>query len=289
MLQPSSASHDLSWDIASDLSGQMTPNVLSELKYRQMKSLGAGLGLDLAYRLKSHSPWSLSVGANYQDAALDNGDYTDSDYNDDNRSGLFSRSVGKVADGSYQQFSGQLGLHRDHRSGKHRLGILLGLERSELDTVMTNGVQTFSDSGVPLPTLTAELVGLHSRFDSTWESASVGFEYRYKQPSFGELFLRYSYHQGIYDAVADWNLRPDFQHPVSFIHQADSHGDALRVGYRSANTGAFGWRLEYEWREFETDPGFDRTFLSDGSITVTRLNQAKWDSQSLMLGLEWRL
>lgn len=267
----------------------MVPNVLSELEYRNMQSIGAGIGLELAYRLRESSPWLMSATANYQNSDLSDGSYIDSDYNSDNRTGLFSRSDGQVSDEGYRQYSGQLGLHRDFDAGKHRLGVVLGLERSELDTVMTNGTQTFSDSGEPLATLTARLAGLNSRYDSAWESASVGFEYRYKQLSFGELFFGYSYHQGIYDAQANWNLRTDFQHPVSFIHQADSRGDAVRLGYRSANAGAFGWRLEYEWREFETDPGFDRTFLSDGSITDTRLNQAKWDSQSLMLGLEWRL
>ncbi|MFT6914621.1 MAG: hypothetical protein ACJAWL_000917 [Motiliproteus sp.] len=278
LLQPTLASHDLRWNIAADSSGQATPNILSELDYQGMQSVGAALGLELEYRLSAQSPWSLSVATIYQDAGLSKGRFVDSDYDDDNRTDLISRSRGAVSGSSYRQFSTQFGMHHTFDADTHRLGLLFGFERSELTARMTDGVDVISDSAIS---------GLRSEYAAVWQSGTGAVEYRYLQPTLGELFLRYSYFQGTYRADADWNLRTDFQHPLSFSHQADSTGEAVRLGYRAPVSGAFGWRLAYEWREFGTDPGFDRTFNFDGSVSGTRLNEVRWRSQQLLLGLEW--
>lgn len=287
LFQPTVASHELRWNIAADPSGSLTPNILSELEYQQLRSAGAELGIELNYRLGGARPWLLSLATTYQDAGLNQGSFVDSDYLGDNRSELFSRSRGSISGGSYRQYAAQFGLHYDLYTDLHRLGLLLGFEQSELSMRMTDGVQTFSGSGIPLATLTQELSGLRSEYAAVWQSAAIGIEYRYLPATWGELFLRYSHYQGTYRADADWNLRTDLQHPQSFSHQADSTGEVVRLGYRAPATGLFGWRLEYEWREFSTDPGLDRTFLSSGSSIDTRLNRVRWRSQLLMLGLEW--
>jgi hypothetical protein len=278
VLQPTIASHELLWNIAADPSGRAPPNILSELDYQAMQSVGAALGLELEYRLSAQSPWRLSVATAYQDASLAKGRFVDSDYQGDNRSDLTSRSRGAVSGSYYRQFSTQFGVHQGFDADTHRLGLLFGFEQSELSVRMTDGVDDFSGSAIS---------GLRSEYAGVWRSGTLGAEYRYWQPILGEFFLRYSHYQGTYRADADWNLRTDFQHPRSFTHQADSTGDAVRLGYRAPATGAFGWRLEYEWREFSTEPGRDRVFFSDGSIGDTRLNQVRWRSQLLMLGLDW--
>ncbi len=280
LLQPVVAEHDISWQIASDISGQSTPNILSELDYHGIRSTGAGLGLVLDYQFAENSPWQLGLMLGIQGSDISDGNYSDSDYSGDNRTGLFSRSVGQINNGGFRQLSGELGLYRQ-LDARHQLGVVGSLEQSEIDLVMTDGVQVVPDTGA--------ITGLNSSYDSQWQSGSLGLEYRYRMLQWGTFSLRYSRFIGDFEAEANWNLRADFKHPTSFIHHADSQGDAIRLGYRSTHTGTFGWRFDYQWRELNTDPGLDRTFLSNNSIVDTRLNEVEWQNQSITLGLEWRL
>lgn len=279
MLTPVVAKHDLDWQIASDLSGQATPNILSELEYQKVRSQGLGVGVELDYQPSTETPWLLSWALNYQGSHLSDGRFTDSDYSDDNRTGLFSRSTGAVDDGSFLQLSAEMGLHYQ-LAPKHRLGVVGGVERSDLKVVMTDGVQTVPAIGA--------FSGLRSSYDSQWRSTLAGAEYRYQMAGWGALSVRYSILRGEFEAEADWNLRTDFKHPTSFAQWAYSQGELIDIRYSGPAINNFNWYLAYQWRELDTDPGLDRTYRSDGSVVDTRLNEVNWKSQSLTLGLGWR-
>jgi hypothetical protein len=46
--------------------------------------------------------------------------------------------------------------------------------------------------------------------------------------------------------------------------------------------------LSYDFADWETDPGRDQVFLSNGTVGATRLNEVNWESQAVMLGTNYR-
>jgi hypothetical protein len=87
-----------------------------------------------------------------------------------------------------------------------------------------------------------------------------------------------------YRAEADWNLRADFQHPVSYTHEGKSRGwlgEASLIRRLSAHA-SLSLRLAYQKQALKN--GKDTVFFSDGKQGSTRLNEVNWQSWSVLLG-----
>jgi hypothetical protein len=126
------------------------------------------------------------------------------------------------------------------------------------------------------------------------------------------LSSSFEYHIADYDAKADWNLRTDYQHPVSFVHKADGKGFVAKAGinYAFALTKAstleikgderelpsekaedhktWSIGLVYSWSKWSTDVGVDYLFLTSGITAATLLNEVNWESRSLKLSLSYK-
>ena len=93
-------------------------------------------------------------------------------------------------------------------------------------------------------------------------------------------------HRADYEAEANWNLREDFAHPVSFEHLANGDGLELHADYaRRAARSRWGWQIAVDYERWTTAAGTDRVFLSDGTSVATRLNEASWSSLALSFGV----
>jgi hypothetical protein len=98
-------------------------------------------------------------------------------------------------------------------------------------------------------------------------------------------FAGFEYHWALYDAKADWNLREDFDHPLSFEHKAEGNGIRIVAGLGAVLTEKWSLEVGYTQQEWSTEDGIDRVYFSDGTYGETRLNEVNWESRSLGLAV----
>lgn len=267
----------LDWNIA-DVDG--SPNVLSELRWGSLQTL----------ELKAHVSLNVERLVIMGDAYL--GDYykgtnRDSDYFGDNRTGEFSRSVND-ADGATWGSTLGLGLRLPIREliPPHQPELVLtpmvGFSYFEQQLNMFNGYQVIPASG--------SFPDLYSEYNTQWRMpwASVKLEatdYFDRTFEIGATLYRYGY----FDADANWNLREEFAHPVSFRHHSRAYGYGWHAGVRVPMQNGLNLTVRFEQRMFTTEPGRDVTYLADGTSDETGLNEVNWDALTLLrVGIELR-
>jgi len=96
------------------------------------------------------------------------------------------------------------------------------------------------------------------------------------------------YHWVDYDAEANWNLRQDFAHPISFTHDADGAGIKASLGWEERLFTAWTITLKMDYLDWTTNPGSDLIFMNDGSVGTAQLNRVNWRSHAFSLGLQHR-
>jgi hypothetical protein len=267
-------SDSLRWSIAGDLSGSLSPNVLSELTWDNLDifELSAGWKLQSA-----HGP---QVRASAAYGWIYDGDNRDSDYLGDGRTLEFSRSENDTRDDDVLDLALAVGYRVTYRHNGTLLHVtpLLGLSLHEQRLRITNGFQAIPPLG-PFP-------GLDSTYRTKWTGPWVGIEFASEGSRATGGFLRLEYHWADYDAKANWNLRDDFQHPRSFEHEADGTGLVASVGIVGLIRDRWSARVSLDYQRWETDPGIDRVFFASGDVAVTRLNDVEWTSRTISIGLE---
>jgi len=151
----------LNWNIASEISGSTTPNILSELSWTnieiyQFKTKGEVLLNDLFV-----FDGVLSYGEIYD------GDNQDSDYSGNDRTLEFSRSNNKADSGNTFDITGAIGVKVPMKKidiltkiDQVDLTVLGGYSYHEQNLEMTDGSQT-----IPL---TGTFSGLESRYETAW-------------------------------------------------------------------------------------------------------------------------
>ena len=268
----------LDWNIAADPSGTATPNVLSELTWSDMDIYEGALDLywTAGNGLYLHSAISYGV--------VTDGQVQDSDYSSDGRQGEYSRSE-NGADGD-RVFDASFAVGRQWGLGPQfaehlRISPVIGVATHRQRFNITDGVQTIATAGVPL----GPFLGLDSQYDAQWNGAFVGLDLEWQLSGALAVLAAYQLHRVDYEAEANWNLRTDLAHPVSFAHDAEGSGDvfSLKLAYRSQY--GWEWLLVADYQNWETDPGRAYTFASDGSSSLTRLNAVHWDTWSLSFGV----
>jgi len=266
---------DLKWNIGFNTA---TPNILSELTWSDM---------DIA-QLSLKSAWSIKwlqfrVAANYGE--IINGDNQDSDYFGNDRTLEFSRS-NNDADGDVRDYIIAFGIplrYFDTRGKRPAiLTPLLGYARHEQRLKMKNGNQTIPNVG-PFP-------GLNSSYDTEWNGWWLGLDARFnaRDKLWVDLFFA-SYPDVDYDAEADWNLRDDLAHPVSFVHNADGDGYRWRLGITYDLTSRLAVSGHFERAKFSAKDGVDTTFFANTSRPPENLplHKVSWDSDVMSFRLNY--
>ena len=261
---------DLEWSIA-DKDGH--PNILSELEFNDLFILQAGIDFNLSI----HELYFRST-LNYGE--IIDGICTDSDYNLDNRNGLFSRSESKINNDNIKDISLGFGYQFYLRHKKVKITPLFGISEHTQNLRITNGVQTFPYLGT--------IPGLNSTYQSKWSGGWFGMDILFKPA--GRFFLTSSleFHTANYKAKADWNLRDDFDHPVSYTHKAKGNGIVFKAGLNIIFGKHWNAGLENIWQDWWTDSGIDKVYLSTGETVSTKLNQVNWESKSINLFLSYK-
>ncbi len=253
----------LQWSIASTLSGTVTPNILSELTWQNIDVIQLYAGVE--HYLDSRQRFAFIGHVSY--GSIYSGDNQDSDYNGDNRTAEFSRSNNASDEGSTTSFSLALG-YDIFSTTNIVLMPMFGYAEHKQNLKMTDGFQTIPASGA--------FAGLNSSYDASWSGPWLGF----KLGNRGDIrfYLDYRAHIVEYVGLANWNLRTDFQHPVSFRHDADGFGQTLQLGLAFDVSERVALGVNYTYQDWQTDPGLDTVYFSSGAVGTTRLNGVDWTS-----------
>jgi len=265
----------LKWNIAGDVTGN-NPNILSELSWTDIRAMVIGVQFE-GY---SKSNWYFSGYYNY--GIIYSGSNQDSDYFSDNRQDEFSRSNNNSDGGNTQDISFAIGYRLGQGEARDRNGLsivpMVGYSNHIQDLTMTDGYQTINT----ISNVTGPFSGLDSSYKAEWQGVWAGLNLQYEQGQDLKFLIGYEYHVVNFSGEANWNLRTDFQHPVSFTHDADGTGQVLRLlaRYRPSKT----WAIDIEARieDWKTDPGIDRVFFASGVVADTRLNEVLWESRSII-------
>lgn len=274
---------NLDWNIAGDRSGN-NPNILSELTWENLESYQLGLSghVDIGRRLR------LKGAVAY--ATIYEGKNQDSDYAGDNRTLEFSRSNNSADDGQLWDLSVGIGPRFDFGLAYFRLIPMVGYSYHAQHLTITDGVQTIDASVEPD---LGPISGLDSTYETRWHGPWLGVavEIDAMQPLWFFRDVRFDfymeYHWADYYAEADWNLRTDFRHPLSFSHDADGTGMIYGLGTTLFMTRHLALSIRLDYVRWETDDGIDRVYFADGSEGTTRLNRVRWDAQMFSVGISY--
>jgi hypothetical protein len=258
---------DLSWSIAD---GGI--NIASEVEWKdtviaQLRAAG---------KVNLGSGWL--VRGIYSTGAVKSGTNRDSDYAASDRTQEYSRSDNKSG-GSVRDISVGLGRRFtlfDFESGAAFSVVpLVGLSIHQQTLTMYDGQQTIPANGA--------IAGLNNSYAAQWKGSWFGLD---AMLGIGERFslnATVEHHRVDYTAEADWNLRNDLAHPVSFRHVAKGRGTLASAGVTYRFTRNFLMSLSAERQKWNTWSGYDQTNFSFGGTSYYTLNPVSWDSRAYLL------
>jgi hypothetical protein len=261
----------LRWNIA-DTDGD--PNILSELTWSELQvaEIEATADLDIeGFTIRA------DLGCGY----VFSGDVQDSDYHSDDRTDEFSRSYSKAEGGYLLNAQTGLGYRFDLGAAPFSLLPMIGIAFHRQAMKMTDGEQVIPSTG--------PIDGLDSSYTANWLNLWVSLDAEYRSAGRLSAGAAVSVHPALYYAEADWNLRTDYAHPVSFVHKAFGwglHGD-LWLGIELSRRFLLEGRFALE--RWFAGSGVDETFFSGGGSTETTLNEVVWRCARFSIGTVLRL
>ena len=149
---------DASWNTASDITGNSTPNVLSELSFEDVIATPIGFKGEIRFNTQ-YSQWLF--GVDVVDGKFNDGEVTDSDYAGDDRTDEWSRSESDIAGNDIHNVKAYIGWGRERK--KYRFAFLAGLNTSKQSFRMQNGEQLLCNS--PCTVGIGEFSGLNSVYN----------------------------------------------------------------------------------------------------------------------------
>jgi len=267
-----------------------TPNILSELKWDNLKIATINVGTTLL----TPSNWVFNVDFVYGN--IFSGKNQDSDYQGNNRTLEFSRSnnnadKGMVIDGSVYAGHKWLSVHND--SAALYLTPKIGLSYHAQFLRMTDGNQTFSravpEFGIPEAFPLGPFSGLNSTYDAAWYGPWIGLAGEVSVSKSINFYADFEYHYAFFDATADWNLRSERAHPESFTHKARGYGLVGSVGGNISLSSNLSLNASLDIQKWKANKDGVRTlFLADGSSSQNvKFNEVNWHSFGANLGITY--
>jgi len=267
-------SEDFKWNIGLDGG----PDILSELTWEDVEI--HEIGIDYAYTWGKWLHFELS--AYYGD--IYDGRTQDSDYFLNDRTGEFSRSYSTTSGDNTYDYSVGIGVpfvvKQTNLAARITIVPMLGYSYHEQHYRMTDGVQTFPpEAAGPIP-------GLDSQYETNWKGMWYGGEFYLRTGKKLTLYTTLSWHDVTYDATARWNLRETLAQPTSFTQSASqAEGTMLSLGFIYHFTPQWSYSLSYEEQHWNSGPGQDTVYFSDGTSATTNLNNAEWDITKINLSV----
>lgn len=260
---------DLRWSIANGV-----VNIASEVEWKDTRStqLRAAARMNLGYG------WL--VRGNYSTGAVKSGRNRDSDYAGSDRTQEYSRSDSRSG-GALRDASIGLGwkfkaVDLDSGGGLSLIP-LVGLSIHQQSLTMYEGQQTIPATGA--------LNGLNNSYNAQWKGSWAGLDARWEFGGNWTLKASFEQHRADYTAEADWNLRTDLAHPVSFKHVANGRGTVVSMGVEYRFSRNFLMGAQFDRQKWETWSGYDQTNFAYGGTAYYTLNPVSWNSTVTSLAL----
>jgi hypothetical protein len=278
---------DLDWNIAGNINGN-NPDILSELSWNDLEIFQTRGRAKVLLLERIYLRGTLGYGW-----ILD-GEVQDSDFSGNNRTFEFSRSNNSADNGNVLDASVGAGYQFSFALDSFDFGLipLIGYSYHEQNLTLTDGFQTVSEPAIAPPGIIPPPVGpfpgLDSTYETEWNGPWLGLDFIAKPSEKLTLSFTFEYHWADYYAEANWNLRTDFAHPTSFEHEADGEGYIISARWQYFFAQNWAVNLDFDYQDWSTDSGTDRTFLANGTTIETRLNEVNWTSYDLMLGIAYR-
>ena len=221
----------LNWNIAGS-----TINILSELEWNQLqiKQIQANATL--------HLPQHLNLAIDIQRGSIHSGENTDSDYNGNNRTLPFSRAKSRGG-GDVNDWS--IGVGKEMKLTETvRIMPSVGWSQHQQNLTMTQGFQVIPED----EPFYGAFGGLNNRYDAEWKGLWLGIASQFALAQQWTLSTDLKYHRVDYAADANWNLRKEFMHPLSFEHQAKGVGveAAVAVSYPMSTHTKLQFLMRYQ-------------------------------------------
>jgi hypothetical protein len=251
----------LDWSIAGNVNGT-DPNVLSEIKYDNILTIGPELRLIYPVHQK------VDIFFAYQRGFTISGMANDRDYSGENRTDMtydesFSSNKGNQSSlklgGDYTFFnfnkiSFSTGTHIIQN--KHRFYLLKD-----------------------------EIPDLNTTYDSRWKALSInlGTDYIINKATSISSDVTYSFIK--YYSKANWNLIKDFQHPVSFEQMANGNGWSIKILVERNISDRFNLYLGMLSGKQSSSNGLDISYYKYGENKTTRFNGSSYYTTGISFGL----
>ncbi|MGS2761239.1 hypothetical protein [Sinomicrobium sp. M5D2P9] len=260
---------DLRWSIAGDVNGQ-NPNILSELIWKRLQ--GPQVGLMVQKKISGR----FSVQADMSYMGVTTGRVTDTDYREDNRQDISYDERLQSDRGYALTFDARL-QYLVYTHPKVSIIPFLGFTNKYQHVFML-------DNEVPL----MEGSILKSTYTPHWYGGTAGGVFVFNAGK-ARIFLEVSGDLVKYSAKANWNLRSEFAHPVSFKHSATGKGVNAQLFVEYPLYENMYVTLNADISHAETGTGTDKTFYQSGKKVYTRLNSVVNKSYGLGVGLKFKL
>ncbi|MCK4839370.1 MAG: hypothetical protein KAS94_11260 [Desulfobulbaceae bacterium] len=282
----------LDWNIAGNIYGD-NPNIISELTWEDLE-ITEITTKGRIIMFNNHAPFGGTVRGSISYGEIQAGTNQDSDFGLDDRTDEFSRSNNQADEGEVWDLTLGGGLVFKTPNRKLIISPLIGGSYHSQDLTIHDGYQTvsldnpFSSDPADNPPPVGPIAGLASTYDAEWRSGWVGVDLEFQpSPSF-ELHGSLELHSAEFEAVANWNLRSDFNHPKSFKHHSTEAAGVVAGFGTKFGTSKLLLNLDLHYQKWRAEDGIDKTYFSDGSIGITRVNEVNWESFSLSAGLTIR-
>lgn len=283
----------LDWTIAGNAGGT-NPNILSELTWEDLNIVELRVDGRVEISNKDSSPFTTVLKGTLAYGQIVSGENQDSDFGGDNRTLEWSRSNNASDDGKTLDWSGAIGLK--YRLPRTALALtpLVGYSYHRQDLEITDGLQTLSDDaifdaiygpGPDGPAPLGSIAGLNSSYDARWRGPWVGLDMALAAANRWLLRAGAEYHWADYVGKANWNLRSDLQHPLSFQHDADGTGIVFNLAAEYLLSPSWALLLSANYQDWQADTGTHRSFFTDETSGLQQLNGVNWESYALLVGL----
>ena len=258
---------DFHWSIAGNSNGQ-NPNVLSELKWKNIS------GLNYAAALKWNIWKNISLYADYNHQLIKSGTVNDMDYSGNNRNAPV--------------YTGNFNDNKGYTSSFNSGAGYVVFNNNLFSLIPYIGYGTSTQS-LYLVDLTGQFPTLNSTYRANWNGPFVKVSSSVRLTRLLKLTGNITYNQVNYNAQGDWNLINEFQHPVSYRHDAKGYGLNANAGLAFGITHNIALNISYSYFSWETGTGFDQLYLATGQIDKTQLNGAVFNGFNISGGIDFSL
>lgn len=261
----------LNWNISGGKNG---PNVLSELKWKDLKIW------ETYGELKISIPFCIYLRSYADYGKICAGKNQDIDYLSNNRRNIFSLSHSKANKGEVFDFSCGLGWQHSFFCGKIKIAPLLGFSKHVQHLRIIHGSLVIDSLD---PSNQGPLPNLHSNYRTQWRGPWAGIDFSITPFQKWELFGSYEYHWSFFKASGHWNLRHDFF--KNFKHSGHGQGSLFKMGL---NYSLFCWchlGILFKYQTMRITHGTDTIFFMNDGIrdkAKTCVNQVNWHSFSVL-------